>query len=140
LFFEDAPHFHNTFSANCKLLLPTGLLASSKIKFYKKECEISMSDEKHFFFLIGFFIHPSKFHTLSQDDYFPNQHPILLSKSDYTRTIIWKFQNKKNKKKETKISFRYSVKQVQALRVFDKISTCSGSILSKKPVFLKPST
>jgi hypothetical protein len=47
---------------------------------------------------------------------------------------------KKIKKKEAKISYRYSVKQVQALRVFKKISTLSGSIFLKKLVFLKPST
>jgi hypothetical protein len=35
---------------------------------------------------------------------------------------IW-IQNQKNKKKEAKISCGYSEKQVQALRVFKKIST-----------------
>ncbi|WP_445724188.1 hypothetical protein, partial [Flavobacterium sp.] len=45
-----------------------------------------------------------------------------------------------NKKKEAKISSRFTKKQVQALRVSDKISTLSGSILSEKLAFLKPST
>ncbi|MDR6968195.1 hypothetical protein J2X31_002210 [Flavobacterium arsenatis] len=39
-----------------------------------------------------------------------------------------------------KVSFRYSKKQVQALRVSAKISTLSGSIFSEKPAFLKPFT
>jgi len=34
----------------------------------------------------------------------------------------------------------FTKKQVQALRVFEKISTLSGSIFSKKLAFLKPST
>ena len=46
----------------------------------------------------------------------------------------------KNKKKRAKISSRFTKKQVQALRVFEKISTHSGSIFSKKLAFLKPST
>jgi hypothetical protein len=49
-------------------------------------------------------------------------------------------QNKKIKKKEAKISSRFTIKQVQALRVSDKISTLSGSILSEKLALLKPST
>jgi hypothetical protein len=73
------------------------------------------------------------------------------------RWLNWK-SKKINKKKEAKISSMYSEKQVQALRVFKKISThtiqnnihsrldadysnhISGSIFLKKPVFLKPST
>ena len=46
----------------------------------------------------------------------------------------------KNKKKRAKISSRFTKKQVQALRVFEKISTHPGSIFSKKPAFLKPYT
>jgi len=46
----------------------------------------------------------------------------------------------KIKKKRAKISSRFTKKQVQALRVFEKISTHSGSIFSKKLAFLKPST
>jgi len=49
-------------------------------------------------------------------------------------------QKKINKKKEAKVSSRFTKKQVQALRVFEKISTLSGSIFSKKLAFLKPST
>jgi hypothetical protein len=45
-----------------------------------------------------------------------------------------------NKKKEAKINSMYSKKQVQAFQVSDKISTLSGSILSEKLAFLKPST
>jgi len=46
----------------------------------------------------------------------------------------------KIKKKRAKVSSRYSKKQIQALRVSEKISTLSGSIFSKKLAFLKPST
>jgi hypothetical protein len=46
----------------------------------------------------------------------------------------------KIKKKTAKISSRFTIKQVQALRVSDKISTLSGSILSEKLALLKPST
>jgi hypothetical protein len=53
--------------------------------------------------------------------------------------LVWIFKIK-NKKKRAKVSSRFTKKQVQALRVFDKISTLSGSILSKKPAFMKPST
>jgi hypothetical protein len=53
--------------------------------------------------------------------------------------LIWIFKIK-IKKKRAKVSSRFTKKQVQALRVFEKISTLSGSIFSKKLAFLKPST
>jgi hypothetical protein len=59
---------------------------------------------------------------------------MLLSRLQFRK------QNKKIKKKEAKISSRFTIKQVQALRVSDKISTLSGSILSEKLALLKPST
>ena len=54
--------------------------------------------------------------------------------------ILFVKRKQKINKKKAKISSRFTKKQVQALRVFEKISTHSGSIFSKKLAFLKPST
>ena len=43
----------------------------------------------------GFFIRPSKFYTLSKDDYLPNQLPFLQISSDYKTTFDLVIQNKK---------------------------------------------
>jgi hypothetical protein len=46
---------------------------------------------------------------------------------------IWiGYSKQKINKKKAKLSSRFTKKQVQALRVFEKISTHSGSIFSKK--------
>ena len=58
-----------------------------------------------------------------------------LDNSKYGRALYYI-----NKKKRAKISSRFTKNQVQALRVSDKISTLSGSILPEKLAFLKPST
>ena len=132
--------FIRTFTANWKLLLSIDEQASSKIKSDKKECKISVPDEKHFHYLLWFF-HPSLkiLHTFQRR---PSSNSTLVP-SDLIRlnkNVLIGYSKQKIKKKRAKISSRFAKKQVQAFQVFEKISTLSGSIFSKKLAFLKPST
>ena len=51
-FLKMLPISIRTSTANLKLLLSIDEQASSKIKSDKKECKISVPDEKHFYFLM----------------------------------------------------------------------------------------
>ena len=105
-----------------------------------KEYQILWPDEKHFHYLLWFFhpslkiLHPFRRRLSSNSTLIPSAF-IRLNKN-----ILIGYSKQKIKKKRAKLSSRFTKKQVQALRVFEKISTLSGSIFSKKLAFLKPST
>ena len=75
-----------------------------------------------FIFWFGFFIHPKNLIPFPKTTIFQfNSHYLRLNPIKQEH-LIWIFKIK-NKKKRAKISSRYSKKQVQALRVSEKIST-----------------
>ena len=104
----------------------------------KKEYGFSKQKNNRNGFYISFFCfknpHPFRKPLYSKSTPFPSKNFRLYDDD-------WLMKSKqKIKKKRAKVSSRFTKKQVQALRVFEKISTLSGSIFSKKLAFLKPST
>ena len=111
LFFWGASHLRNNWTLICAYWT---LPRTPKNQTVQQEFQISVLDKSVYNWLFVFFPAP-KFETLAR-------RPQLCNKKIRPQKKIL-LRDQKNKKKRAKVSSGFTKKQVQALRVFKKIST-----------------